>query len=165
MGFLSRSSSTNQYTQNVSTITQTSVGDVGITGSQAVELNRDVATTLSGISKDNVAAFQLFSGGAERITGKALDFGRDAVGDAYKDVSLSRKSNENILASFLDFGKKIIGGSFEDAAISRSENRKIVESALDQANQSAGNISSVMVKYGTFAIIVIGSLWALKKGK
>ena len=162
MGFLDSSSSTNEYTQNVSTTTQTKVGDVGITGIQAVAMNKQVADSLSSVSRDNAASYKTFAGNTNNIvnaslnantgvTKSAFDYGAGAIKAAYNDLSKAREVGSKKLTSILG-----------DVSKARSSNTAIVSRALDQATQSAGNLSNTTMKYGTMAVMAIAAMFLLK---
>ena len=87
MGGGSKSSSTTDKSTRITTTTKTDIaGDIGLTGTAAVDLARVAQETAKQAQASTSKEFQRFAGSAELITTGALDVARSAS-EAQKQTS------------------------------------------------------------------------------
>lgn len=157
------SSSSSQLKQDYITNTSTTVGDIGLTGSQAADVikagyeagnistgqaigsNTDITKTVINSNERNTA---LFSGNLRDAYGASLAFAKDIANSAFSSIN----SSENKAYSFAG----------ETAAKAINSSNQVITAGADALQASAGNITGTVAKYGTYIAIAAIAFFILK---
>lgn len=91
MGLFDTNQSTSNYTQNttVDTKTTTKVGDIGLSGQNAVDLAKVLGATFSDMSRNEAASYQVFAGAGSKNVSDALNASSGALTTAYSALDKS----------------------------------------------------------------------------